>query len=183
MMHEWACCLDEAANHLPVVHSCSHLNHPNTFCRGMFRLNATLDAAPLLFSVILNVKTTRYTCSLNSIYWPHWLVQWSSHWSCMCIPVHSSWLPGYMDVTKTILIILTIVGVFLERPHIYSLYYYINYNIVQMKIYHFIIPSTCAMSFYHHSHPIRKVEQAGISLLVYRWENLYSQKGDLSKVT
>ena len=47
-------------------------------------------------SVILNMVATQYTCSLNSIYYSHWLVQWSCHCSHMHIPVHSLWLPGYM---------------------------------------------------------------------------------------
>ena len=58
-------------------------------------------------SIILNVMATQYTCSLNGVYHPHWLVQWSHHCSCMCIPVHSPWLPGYVDVTQTVLVILT----------------------------------------------------------------------------
>ena len=33
----------------------------------------------------------------------------------MCIPVHSPWLPGYIDVTQTILT-LTMAGLFLDRP-------------------------------------------------------------------
>ena len=57
-------------------------------------------------SVILNVMATQYTCSLNSVYCPHWLVQWSRHCSHMHIPVHSPWLPSYINVTQTILIIL-----------------------------------------------------------------------------
>ena len=36
----------------------------------------------------------------------------------MRIPVHSPWLPGYIDIMQTILIILTVVGPFPERPHI-----------------------------------------------------------------
>ena len=40
-------------------------------------------------SVILNAMATQYTCSLNGIYHPHWLVQWSCHCSRMCIPVPS----------------------------------------------------------------------------------------------
>ena len=44
-------------------------------------------------SVILNMMTTQYMCQLNSVYWPHWLVQWSHHCSHMRIPVHSPWLP------------------------------------------------------------------------------------------
>ena len=48
--------------------------------------------------VILNVKAIQYTCSLNSIYHPHWVVQWSYHCLHISIPVHSPWLPGYVDV-------------------------------------------------------------------------------------
>ena len=91
----------------------SLLNHPNSFCGGIFKLNAKFDADPLLYSlVILNVKATQYTCSLNWVYCPHWLVQWNRHCSCMCIPVHPPWLPGYIDVAQTVLVILTIDGVF-----------------------------------------------------------------------
>ena len=70
-------------------------------------------------SVILNVMATQYTCSLNSIYHPHWLVQWSHHCSHMRIPVHSPWLSGYIDVAQTVLIILTVAGLFRDRPGIY----------------------------------------------------------------
>ena len=69
-------------------------------------------------SVILNVTVTQYTCSLNGVCHPHWLVQWSRHCSLMHIPAHSPWLPGYADVTQTILIILTTVGLFPDRPSI-----------------------------------------------------------------
>ena len=51
-------------------------------------------------SVIVNAMATQYTCSLSGIYRPHWRVQRSGHCSCMCIPVHSPWLPGYIDVTN-----------------------------------------------------------------------------------
>ena len=34
----------------------------------------------------------------------------------MCMPVHSPGLPGYIDITQTVLIILTIAGVLLDRP-------------------------------------------------------------------
>ena len=71
-------------------------------------------------SVILNVMATQYTCSLNGIYCPHWLAQWSCQCSHMCIPVHSPWLPGYMDVTQTILIILIMAGLFPDRPRIFD---------------------------------------------------------------
>ena len=53
---------------------------------------------------------------LNGFYHPHWLVQWSHHCSHMCISIYSPWLPGYIDVTQTILI-LTIAGIFPDRCH------------------------------------------------------------------
>ena len=68
-------------------------------------------------SVILNAMATQYTCSLNGVYHPHWLVQWSHHCSWMHIPVHSPWLPGYIDVTQTVLVIL-MAGLFLDRPRV-----------------------------------------------------------------
>ena len=106
----WSC-------QLPVAHSCGLLNHLNGFQGGMFKLNAKLDADLLLCSFILNAMATQHTCSLNSIYCPHWLVQWSCRCSCMRVPIHSPWLPGYIDVMQTILIILTMAGLFLDRPH------------------------------------------------------------------
>ena len=33
----------------PVAQSCGLLNHPNSFCRGMFKLNAKFDADSLLY--------------------------------------------------------------------------------------------------------------------------------------
>ena len=69
--------------------------------------------------VILNVKATQYTCSLNGVYHPHWLAQWSCHCSHMHIPVHSPWLPGYIGVLWTVLIILTVAGLFLDSPCIF----------------------------------------------------------------
>ena len=49
--------------------------------------------------VIFSAMATQYTCPLSSVYHPHWLVQWSHHRSHMHIPVHSPWLPGYMNVS------------------------------------------------------------------------------------
>ena len=66
-------------------------------------------------SVILNVMVTRYTYSLNGIYHPHWLVQWSHHCSHTNIPVHSPWLPGYINATQTVLVILTMAGLLPDR--------------------------------------------------------------------
>ena len=61
---------------------------------------------------------TQHTSSLSGIYRPHWLVQWNCHCSCMHIPVHSPWLPIYIDVTQTTLIILTMAGLFPDRQRI-----------------------------------------------------------------
>ena len=61
---------------------------------------------------------TQYTCSLNHIYCPHWLEEWSRHCSHMHIAVQSSWLPGYITVVQTTLVILTMAGLFLDRLHI-----------------------------------------------------------------
>ena len=86
-MHEWVCCHDEAANHqLPIAEAfwiiwivsmeeCSSLmqNLMNICCSTL--------------SVILNVTATQYKCSLNGVYHPHWLAQWSRHCSCLHIPV------------------------------------------------------------------------------------------------
>ena len=66
-------------------------------------------------SVILNSMVRQYTCSLNSIYHPHWLVECSHHCSHVRTPVHSPWLPGYTDVTHTIFVTLTMTGLFLDR--------------------------------------------------------------------
>ena len=33
----------------------------------------------------------------------------------MCIPVHSPWLPGYTDIMQTVLVILTMAGLFPDR--------------------------------------------------------------------
>ena len=68
-------------------------------------------------SVILNVMDTQYICSLNAVHHPHWLVQWSCYFSHMHTPVHSTWLPGYMDVMQIVLVILTMAELFPDRPH------------------------------------------------------------------
>ena len=107
----------------PVTDGCSLPSHPNSFCREIFELNADLMQIHCSTrSVILNGTVTQYTCSLNSISCPHWLVRWSHHYSCMHIPVHSAWLPGYINVRQTVvLVILTMAGSFVDRPFIWSL--------------------------------------------------------------
>ena len=99
----------------PVAHSHGLLKHLNSFCGEMFKFNAKFDADLLVYLLILNAMATQYTCSLNGVYHPHWLVHWSHHCSGMHIPVHSSWLPGYIDVLQTVLI-STMAGLFPDRP-------------------------------------------------------------------
>ena len=84
----WAGALSWWSCQSPFSHSFSLLNHPNSFWEGMFKLNAKFDLQIhcSTYSVILNVTATQYTCSLNIIYCPHWLVQWSCHCSHMHIP-------------------------------------------------------------------------------------------------
>ena len=116
VIHERAHCCNEAANHqLPIamalwiiqivpVEECSSL------MQNMIQIHCSTH------SVILNAVATQYTCSLNSVYHPHWLVQWSRHCSCVCIPVLSPWLPGYTDGAQTIIVTLTMAGRCLDRP-------------------------------------------------------------------
>ena len=89
-------------------------------------------------SVILNAMATQHTCSLHSIYHPHWLVQWSHHCSHVRIPVHSPWLPGYIDVVQTVLVMLTMAGLFLDRPYISVLYMYNTEQFPQKSSYHVV---------------------------------------------
>ena len=41
----------------------------------------------------------------------------------MLIPVQSPWLPGYINVAQTILIVLTMAALFLDRLYIYDYIY------------------------------------------------------------
>lgn len=84
----------------------------------MFKLTTKFDIDLLPYSAILNAMATQYIYSFNGVYHPDWLVQWSRHCSHMHIPIHSPWLPGYMDVAQTILLILKVVGLFPDRPYI-----------------------------------------------------------------
>ena len=112
----WASTLSWWNCQSPVALSCSLLNPLNSFHGGMFKLNTKLDADSLLYSLShFECAATQYTCSLNSTYHAPWLVQWSRHCSHMHIPVHSPWLPGYIGVSQTTLIILTMVGLFVDR--------------------------------------------------------------------
>lgn len=49
----------------------------------------------------------------------------------MHISVHSPWLPSYIDVAQTVHIILVMVGLFPDRPHIYSVFPLLFFYLVQ----------------------------------------------------
>ena len=131
-MHELACCHDEAVNHqfpiaaafwiIPIVSTeeCSSL------------MQNLMQICCSTRSVILNVTATQYTCLLNDIYRPHWLVQWSHHCSLTCVPVQPPWLPGYIDVKQTVPVILTMAGLFPGRPCLY-IKWIRRQNISQLK--------------------------------------------------
>ena len=106
VMHEQGRCHDEAANHqLPIAPAFWIIQIVSTEeCSGLTQNLMQICCSTC--SVILNVTATQYTCSLNGIYHLHWLVQWSCHCSRMRIPVYSPWLPGYIGVAQTVLLIL-----------------------------------------------------------------------------
>ena len=115
VMYEWACCRDEAANHQSTIAVAFWIIQIVSVeeCSSLMQNLRQIHCSAC--SVILNVVATQYTCSLNSVYHPHWRGQWSHHCSRMHIPVHSPWLPGYIDVEQTVFIILTMAELFLDR--------------------------------------------------------------------
>ena len=123
-MHEWACCCDEAADHqLPIAAAFWIIWIVSTEeCSSIMQNLMQIPYSSC--SVILNVRATQYTCSLEGIHCPHWPVRWSRHCSLMHIPVHSPWLPGSLNVEQTILVILTMAGHFPDRPCICTMEYY-----------------------------------------------------------
>ena len=79
----------------------------------MFKLNAKFDADSLLYSLILNVTATQYTYSFNGIYRGPPLT--STVKSSLFTDVHSrplSLAASYIDITQTILLILTMSGLY-----------------------------------------------------------------------
>ena len=100
MMPERAYCCDEAAScQLPIAMAFWIIQIASTEkCSRLTQNVVQIHCST--HSVILNVTATQYTCTLNGVYHPHWLAQWSHHCSHMCIPVHSPWMPGYTDVCK-----------------------------------------------------------------------------------
>ena len=75
VMHEQVHCYNEAANHqLPIAVTFWIIWILSTEECWRLMQNVMLIHCTT-YSVILNVMATQYTCSLNGIYCPHWLVQ------------------------------------------------------------------------------------------------------------
>ena len=82
---------------------------PDSFHRGMFKLDRKYNAY-LLFNSL-----SHFVCDGHRVHmltqWhllhptPNWLVQWNHHCSRMHIPAPSLWLPGYINIAQTVLII------------------------------------------------------------------------------
>ena len=99
-----------------VAHSHGLLKHPNSFRGRMFKLNTKSDIDSLLYSL------SHFECHSHTV---HMLTQWhllppvtSTVKSSLFTHVHSSPLSsaaGYIDVVKTVLVVLTMAGLFLDR--------------------------------------------------------------------
>ena len=133
MMHEWAHCYGEVAiQQLPI--SAAFWIIPIVCAEECLTWTQNLmQICCSACSVILNVTATQGPCSLNSIYQPHWLVQWSCHCSRMCIPICCPWLPDYIEAMQTVLIILTMARLFPGQPHVCVYVYIYIYIYIYMS--------------------------------------------------
>ena len=120
VMHEWAHCRDEAANH----------QWPIAVAFWIIRIVSTEECSSLTqnlmqiccstCSVVLNATATQDTCSLNGVYYPPLT---STVKSSLFMHVHSSPLclaARLHDAVQTVLIILTMVGLFPDRPQMFT---------------------------------------------------------------
>ena len=121
-MHEQVHCCDESANHrLPIVTTfwiIQIVSKKECCLWGGGKLSLMQNLKQIhcsSHSVVLNAMAIEYICLLKGIYFPYWLVQWSHHCSCICIPIHSPWLPSYISAAQIILDILTMVGLWPDR--------------------------------------------------------------------
>ena len=64
----WAGTLSWWSSQSPVAHGCGLLNHANSFCWGMFKLNTKCDGESLLYSL------SHFECDSHTV---HMLTQWS----------------------------------------------------------------------------------------------------------
>ena len=121
MIHEQACCHDEAANHqLPIA--AALLNHLNSSCRRMFKRHTEFDADLVLYLL------SHFECDGHTV---HVLTQWplpspltSTVKSSLFTPVHSSplSLAARLHGCHTYHSHdMTMAGLFLGRPCLQSL--------------------------------------------------------------
>ena len=85
----------------------------------MFKLNAKFDADSLLYSL------SHFGCDGHTAHMlthGHLPPPLYSEVVIVHIPIYSPWLPGYIDVMQTVLI-LTIAGLFLDRPCTYTIFW------------------------------------------------------------
>ena len=83
-MYEWVYCRCRCQS--PVAHSCGLLNHPDSFNRKMFKLNAKFDVDPLLYLL------SHFECNGHTVHMitqGHLLLHFPVKLSLL-IPVHSS---------------------------------------------------------------------------------------------
>ena len=105
----------------PVTHSCSLLNHLNSFHRGMFKLIAKSDGD--LFYWLSHFECDSHTEHMVSQRRLLPLLTSTVKSLFMyALPVHSPWLPGYINVAQTVFI-LTVVWLFPGRPHVHFSFY------------------------------------------------------------
>ena len=98
------------------------MNHPNSVHGGMVRLNAKFVADTLLylFSHFESDDRTGHMLTQGHLLPPLTSTVKSSLFT-HCIPVHSPWLPGHIDIVQTVPVVLTMAGLFPGRPCIYLL--------------------------------------------------------------
>ena len=79
-MSRWAGTLLWWSCQSPVTYSYSLLNHLNSFCGGMFKLNAKFDTDSLFYS-LSHLECNGHTVHMLTEHClsRHWLVQWSCH--------------------------------------------------------------------------------------------------------
>ena len=121
-----------------IAHRCGLQNHLHSFHRGMFKLNVKFDADSLLY-VPSHFKCDSHTIhmlthsvvSITQSLVHHWLVQWSCHCSHMHVPVHFSLAAKLHQCCANL---LTMAGIFADRPHVYMCVYVSVYKLWPFEI-------------------------------------------------
>ena len=112
-VHWWSC-------QSPVAHSCSLLNHLNSLHRGMLKFNAVFDAYSLFYSQLFwmwwphatHAHSVASTAPLTSTVKSSLFTHVHSSPLCLAARLH--------DAVQTVLIILTMVGLFPDRPQMFT---------------------------------------------------------------